>query len=166
MKHLTVLDAEIAARCEATCDAKPDWPCRAGCDDCCRSLAAVPVVSPPEWERLRDAVRALTPSERAEVARAFDERRARGEARPIVCPLLGERGLCRVYGARPLACRSYGFYADHEGVLGCGRIHTRADDAEVLWGNHEALLRSAASLGDARSLLAWAEEDLDLFTRQ
>jgi len=64
-----------------------------------------------------------------------------------------------VYEARPLACRSYGFYADHEGVLGCDRILARADDGAVVWGNHEALMRAAATLGERRSLLDWLESD-------
>ncbi len=155
MTRLPVLDAEIAARCDSSSAAKPDWPCRAGCADCCRSLAAVPEMTRPEWERLRAALDALDDGDRAEVERAFAARREQGKTRPIVCPLLDGGGLCRVYEARPLACRSYGFYADHEGVLGCERILALAGEPAVVWGNHEALLRSANELGPRRSLLDW-----------
>jgi uncharacterized protein len=115
----------------------------------------VPEITRAEWERLRDALDMLDESGRAEVERAFADRRAQGAARPIVCPLLDKRGLCRVYEARPIACRSYGFYADHEGVLGCDRILALAGEPDVVWGNHEALLRSAGALGERRSLLDW-----------
>lgn len=152
--RLPLLDDEIAARSLSTTTTHPDWPCGAGCADCCRSLAAVPEITHAEWERLATAIAALDADARAGVERAFDERR-RSSARPITCPLLDARGLCRVYEARPLACRSYGFYADHEGVLGCHRILARADDAGVVWGNHEALMRAQSALGERRSLLAW-----------
>lgn len=158
MTRLPLLDAEIAARCDATGAAQPDWPCRAGCADCCQSLAALPEITRAEWERLRGALAALDAAARASVERAVEDRRRAGAARPIACPLLDERGLCRIYDARPLACRSYGFYADHEGVLGCHRILARAEDAGVVWGNHEALLRSAGALGERRSLLDWLAE--------
>lgn len=153
--RLPVLDAEVASRCSEIVAAQRDWPCGAGCADCCRSLAAVPEITRAEWERLSAALATLAPQARAAVERAFDDLRRAGAQRPIVCPLLGPDDLCRVYDARPLACRSYGFYADHEGVLGCHRILARADDASVVWGNHEALMRLAETLGERRSLLAW-----------
>jgi uncharacterized protein len=153
--RLRVIRDEIAVRCASTEASQPDWPCKAGCDDCCRSLAAVPEISQAEWEALELALSSLGEDERAAVERAVEARRQAGSTRPIVCPLLGDKGLCRVYEARPLACRTYGFYADHEGVLGCHRILARAEDAEVVWGNHEALMRSAGAIAERRSLLDW-----------
>ena len=32
--------------------ARPDWPCKRGCDDCCRSLASPMRISRAEWERI------------------------------------------------------------------------------------------------------------------
>lgn len=157
-RRLRVITDEVASRVRATESASgAAWPCRAGCDACCRSLAAVPELSLSEWERLAPAVDALPADVRTSIARAVQDRRARGAERPIVCPLLdGERGLCRVYEARPTACRTYGFYADRDGVLGCDRILARAEaDDAIVWGNHDAVVRALDALGPVRSLLDW-----------
>jgi Fe-S-cluster containining protein len=129
----------VRERCDATAAAHPDWPCRKGCDDCCRSLAAVPRVSAPEWRDIAAALDAL-PAPIAEAARARIAASAAAE-RPIVCPLLDTAaGACLVYEARPIACRAYGFYAERDLVLGCYRIATlAADRPEIVWGNHPAL---------------------------
>lgn len=91
----------------------------------------------------------------------MEHRRALGTTRPIVCPLLDEAsGLCRVYDARPIACRTYGFYAERDGVLGCDDIRAISENApEIVWGNHHAVLQAASSLGETRNLLAWFETD-------
>jgi Fe-S-cluster containining protein len=133
----------------------PDWPCRKGCDDCCRSLASVPLVSRPEWQRIAAALEALPP-ETAESAR----RRIRASAsasRPVACPLLDTAtGACLVYDARPIACRSYGFYAERGSVLGCHRIESMAQQSPgVVWGNHSALEEDLHSLGTALPLYQW-----------
>ncbi|MBS2015227.1 MAG: YkgJ family cysteine cluster protein [Deltaproteobacteria bacterium] len=157
-RHLEILDADIARRCKATDTSTPGWPCHAGCSDCCRSLAAVPEMTEPEWERVAAAIARLDDATRAHVHQAIDDRRARGTARPIVCPLLDDAtGLCRIYDARPLACRTYGYYADREGVLGCHRIATLAEsDAPIVWGNHEGVASAQRALGPLRSLVEWA----------
>lgn len=158
-KRLELLTEDVAVRCGAITLAHDDWPCRAGCDDCCRSLASVPELTAIEWEMLSAALERLAESEQQSIAAAMTERRGRGATRPIACPLLDDaRGTCRVYDARPVACRTYGFYADRDGVLGCARIEARArfpEGADVVWGNHAAALARVADLGDARSLLDW-----------
>jgi len=158
-RRLVVITDEVAARTSLT--SAGDWPCHAGCDACCRSLASVPEMNAAEWARLAPAIAALASDARAAVDHAVAERRARGAERPIVCPLLDQAtGLCRVYDARPTACRTYGFYADRDGVLGCERIAARAEaDADVVWGNHDLVLRELAELGPARSLLDWLAEE-------
>ena len=160
-RRLQVLDREVAARCERTAQAFGPWPCAAGCDACCRSLAAVPELTASEWQRVREAILALTRSERAAVAHAIERRMALGNERPIACPLLDpDRGLCRVYEARPIACRTYGFYADRDGVLGCERIAAVAErESDVVWGHHDAVIGVVATLGEARSLLEWFADD-------
>ena len=40
--------------------------------------------------------------------------------RPAVCPMLDETAsACRVYEYRPVACRTYGFYVQHDLGLYC-----------------------------------------------
>ena len=160
-RPLAILDHAVAHRCAETLRTRPEWPCHAGCSDCCRSLADVPHLTEPEWSRVRDAIAALDDEARAHVEEALAERRALGDARPIVCPLLDTTaGLCRVYDARPLACRTHGFYADRDGVRGCHRILaiSETDDA-ITWGNHDAVERDRNRLGESRSLLEWIDEN-------
>ena len=135
----------------------PDWPCHKGCDDCCRSLASEPRVSEKEWQRIAQAIDAL-PIQVAEPARQRI-REAAGRARPVSCGLLDPAsGACLIYEARPIACRSYGFYAEREKVLGCSRIEAIAREApDVLWGNHAALDADLQELGEARELSVWLE---------
>lgn len=90
-----------------------------------------------EWQRLE--AMPVPP----EVATRIEEvlQQAKG---PYVCPWLDrETGRCRVYEARPLPCRTYGFYVERDRGLYCHKIQKRVDAgemAEVVWGNHEAVL--------------------------
>jgi Fe-S-cluster containining protein len=71
--------------------------CRPGCDLCCRHLSIFAV----EAQALRVALAALTEPE----ARFI---RQKGEdATPNACPLLHD-GLCLLYQARPIICRTHG----------------------------------------------------------
>lgn len=159
VRRLDILDQDIARRCAETTSVHAEWPCHAGCSDCCRSLAEVPVLTEAEWIRVRDAIAFLPDDARRQIDAAIALRRELGAARPVVCPLLDdEAGLCRVYDARPVACRTYGFYADRDGVLGCHRIAALADrDDTIVWGNHASIERAQDDLGERRSLLAWLE---------
>src|SRR5690348_1258614 len=95
-----------------------NWPCRKGCDECCRHLASAPRVSREEWRSIAAALDAL-PADAAEGARRRIANSG-GMAGPVVCPLLDTAsGTCLIYEARPVACRAYGFYAEREYVLGC-----------------------------------------------
>jgi len=143
---------DVLARTTAIIESKPDWPCRKGCDDCCRHLASQPLVSREEW-LLIDAAIATLPPDAADAAR----RRIRASDNSTVCPLLDTgAGACLIYDARPVACRSYGFYAERELVLGCHRILAISEETpDILWGNHLALDEQLRAFGEARPLAAW-----------
>lgn len=156
---LPVLDAQIEARCRSIQEAHPYWPCAEGCDHCCRSLPHLPEFSRDEWARLRDAIVALPDAIREEIY----SRTRESQSHPVVCPLLDrERGACRVYEARPIACRTYGFYADRDAGLHCDRVTRvvaeRGVEETVVWGNGEGVAREVRTLGEPVSLRAWMKE--------
>jgi uncharacterized protein len=71
-----------------------------------------------------------------------------------------ETGACLIYNARPVACRSYGFYVERQNVLGCYRVEAIAEQsAEVVWGNHVSLEEKLAVLGPAFALPVWLAAD-------
>ncbi len=80
-------------------------------------------------------------------------------SRPVVCPLLDHTtGACPVYAQRPVACRSYGFYVQRDLGLYCADIEARVAAgalADVVWGNHDAVDRQLAGLGESRALTEW-----------
>jgi len=147
MSALVVLDAAVAARCAATTAAIPDWPCRAGCADCCRSLAQLPSLTEEEWARLEAAVPA---GQRLAIEQRVHEQLGRSQG-PYTCPWLGpDDDRCLVYEARPVACRTYGFYVERDKGLYCTRIENRAvtgELAEVIWGNQVALDEQLDAIG-------------------
>lgn len=155
---LARLHLEIDARVQNIRENHPDWLCGKGCDQCCRWLAAVPQLTITEWELLRDGLAALAPAELQEIGRKVAAL-AVSAARPVVCPLLDQStGACPVYAQRPVACRSYGFYAQRELGLYCHDIESQVDEgrlADVVWGNHDAIDQRLASLGESRSLTEW-----------
>ena len=73
--------------------------CRPGCADCCRHLALFPV----EACAIALAVRGLPPATRTEL-----RQRAATATPDGPCPLL-DNGLCLLYGAPPLICRTHGY---------------------------------------------------------
>ena len=72
--------------------------CTAGCDRCCRHLSLFPV----EAFALAEAVRRLAP-DRVELLRNL----AAAASPDSACPLLQD-GLCLLYDARPIICRTHG----------------------------------------------------------
>src|SRR3569833_371634 len=113
---LRVIQDQVHSRAEAITSTRKDWPCRKGCDDCCRHLASLPVISRAEWDAIDAALHALPPETTASVRHRI--RTSKLQSRPVVCPLLDTRaGACLVYQARPVACRPYGFYRERENVL-------------------------------------------------
>jgi len=154
---LYAIQTTVEQREQAMLQATPAWPCRKGCDDCCRSLASEPAVTAEEWTRIRAAIDSL-PSAGTLKSRILER------AQPRVCALLDEAsGACLIYESRPIACRTYGFYAERGKVLGCSRIEDLASESpDILWGNHPALeARVKAELGPARPFSIWLRNDED-----
>ncbi len=87
---------------------------------------------------------------------------AHQQSRPVTCPLLDQTtNACLVYTHRPVACRTYGFYVQRELGLYCHDIESLVADgalADVLWGNHDAIDRRLADLGQARALTEWFDD--------
>ena len=138
-----------------------DWQCAKGCDNCCRQLAGLPHLTGPEWALLRQGLAALPGARLAEIEREVAAL-AGAPAGPLVCPMLEQAsGACPVYLQRPVACRRYGFYVQRDKGLYCGDIEARLAGgglAEVVWGNHDAIDRRLAAMGEARSLAEWFGE--------
>jgi Fe-S-cluster containining protein len=156
-RSLDIVYDEIGARAGALVTARGDWPCRRGCADCCRSLAAVPMATRPEWERMWTGYLAL-PAETRGLIRARVQTLAAQTSGPYVCPMLDDAaGACLVYQHRPAACRSYGFYAARDGGRWCHRIEAIAtSERDLIFGNHEAIERDLQDLGGAPlELPAW-----------
>ena len=157
MYTLSRLCADIDERVDAVRSGRPDWPCAKGCDSCCRHLAEEPRLTAAEWALLRDALAALPAQRLAEIRLAMLALAA--GPRPLVCPLLDPAsGACPVYAARPVACRTYGFYVQRELGLYCHDIESRVADgalADVVWGNHDAIDRRLAALGEVHSVSEW-----------
>lgn len=165
MRTLAVIYERIEARAREVAAAREDWPCRRGCDECCRRLAAPPEATRAEWERVwaaylrldertraavRERVEALKQSERTAASSGATDAR-------YVCPLLDPaEGACLVYADRPAACRMYGFFVARDGGRYCGRIETFAPRLDVVWGNHEGVEHDLRRLsGPPVSILDW-----------
>ncbi|MEM9488845.1 MAG: YkgJ family cysteine cluster protein [Myxococcota bacterium] len=151
----------IARRVKVIADERAPWPCRRGCDQCCRRLAELPELTRAEWrrlwrglERLDDAV---IQQVRARLARVGEERSPEGYH---TCPFLDrEHGACLVYEDRPAACRMYGFYVSRGDGRWCQIIEGEYGQSEIMWGNHDAVERDLnARFGPPISLLDWLAE--------
>lgn len=158
---LARLDADVETRAQAIRTATGDWRCQRGCAACCRSLADMPRLTPPEWARLRAALSALPPERLQEIEQRIVALGA-APAKPVVCPMLDrDSDACLVYAARPIACRTYGFYVRRGEGMYCTDIATDVANGalgEVVWGNHAAVERRLAMLGTERTLDAWHAE--------
>ena len=158
MRELYQIQSEVHGRTESISSVHGAWPCRKGCDDCCRNLAAAPRMTREEWAEITRALEAMPVELRVSIRRRIRESAHR--LRPVVCPLLDlNSGACLVYEARPIACRAYGFYAEREKILGCSRIEAAAQSPEIVWGNHAALEDRLSVLGETVELEALAELD-------
>ena len=152
------IHADIDARVGSIRDARPDWLCGKGCDNCCRRLADVPLLTRAEWDLLREGLAGLAASQLDELAGKISVL-TDAVGRPLVCPMLDETsGACPVYAHRPVACRSYGFYVDGGLGLYCHDIEALVVDGkmdDVVWGNHEVIERRLAALEPSRPLTEW-----------
>lgn len=158
MTKLAQLHVDIDVRVQTILEDRSDWLCTKGCDSCCRQLAEVPQLTLAEWDLLREGLKGLTTERLQEISKNMA---ALTQSRPITCPMLDlAAGTCPVYAQRPVACRTYGFYAQRDKGLYCHDIETRVDDgtwADVVWGNHDAIDQQLAELGESRTLTDWFE---------
>ena len=155
---LDVLYRRVDERVSAIVASRGGWPCRKGCDHCCRHLAAPLPITRLEWTYLQEGFQALPPETQADI-------RARIHAmadtqRPFTCPFLSlESGGCREYAHRPLACRTYGFYLSRGEGNWCQLIQgllEQQGDGDIVWGNQEALEETVRRLsGPTRPLPEW-----------
>ncbi len=158
MTPLAILHADIEMRVQSILANRADWQCKMGCDSCCRSLAELPRLTLAEWEQLRTALAELPPERLGAIRDGVLQLKP---SRPVTCPLLDlASGTCPVYAQRPVACRTYGFYAQRGLGLYCGDIEAKVADGElidVVWGNHDAIDRRLAEFGEVRTLAEWFE---------
>ncbi|WP_129126425.1 YkgJ family cysteine cluster protein [Geomonas oryzae] len=99
LENYRVLVARVDELCDRTFTALgAHIACRAGCDACCRHLSIFAV----EAAALREALRELPPEKAALI---HSKAALSDENSP--CPLLHE-GLCLLYHARPIICRTHG----------------------------------------------------------
>jgi len=145
---LVIYDA-VERRARATSETHAWWPCRRGCDTCCRRLADVPQLVRAEWALLEEGLAALAPDVRAEVAARIERLADEPPRGPITCPMLDEEeGACLVYAHRPGACRTYGFYVERELGLHCALVTDAVAEHEQVT---EVVLRAVAALGGSIS---------------
>ena len=152
----------VQGRAEATRQAYPSWPCRLGCDDCCRSLAKLPELNPLEWREVERGVAELPAPVREAVEQRITAAAGRADTGPYVCPFLDPAaGACLIYAHRPVACRTYGYYVDSRGVgLYCDEIRQREEGGEfaaAVWGNQDAVEARLDALGPRVSFAVWAQ---------
>jgi len=135
----------------------PGWSCQKGCDECCRRLAELPLITRAEWLRLKEGLIQLPEGEVLQIRNEVKD--LSRESGPLICPLLEPmEGACRVYPYRPLACRSYGYFIQKGVGLHCKQIEAEVDQGvldQVVWGNQDALERDMRQEGAPRSLNDW-----------
>ncbi|MFA6972627.1 MAG: YkgJ family cysteine cluster protein [Gallionella sp.] len=160
MTTLAQLHVDIDVRVQTILEDRADWLCGKGCDSCCRRLADVPQLTLAEWDLLREGLTDLPPGRLQEI-RSNMAALTSDRSRPVVCPLLDlATGTCPVYTRRPVACRTYGFYVQRDLGLYCHDIESSVADgalADVVWGNHDAIDRRLAGMGESRALTDWFE---------
>ena len=144
--RLKILDSEISSRCKVVHQQKADWPCRAGCAQCCKTLKEPMQVTEPEWRRLQSAIDKLESTDYENVMQGLDIWSKVEAGVEHICPMLGSDDRCLVYDARPIACRTYGYYVASDGQgRWCSIIEARDDLHEVIWG-YERSLRTENNL--------------------
>jgi Fe-S-cluster containining protein len=156
LAQLHLLQAEIDRRAGSVAGSFDGaWPCRKGCGSCCTRLAAIPVLTRPEWEQLQAGLSAMP----AEARRQIEARIQGLSDAPVVCPLFDpESRSCLVYESRPIACRTYGFFVERDKGLYCGDILAMVESGNaraVVWGNAAGVEEQLDRLGARRDLKTW-----------
>lgn len=110
----------------------------------------------PEWQHVQSAIGKLSEEQQHEIQSRLAALR-QDTTRPITCPFLHE-GACSIYEARPIACRTYGFYVERDKGLYCGIIE-QLDTTDVVWGNAVSVDEAMTAFGPTRTLLEWTTLD-------
>lgn len=146
-QQLHLLDQQIEQRVQAIRASRDWWPCQRGCDHCCRQLARPPELTNAEWRRVDEAVAAFPKPIQVEInykikALLTQITQNRMESH-VVCPFLDEQQKsCHIYYARPIACRTYGFFVARDGDDYCQIIEKDVAlrrDINIIWGNGDAI---------------------------
>lgn len=158
-RPLQLLFDEVAARCATLTEAHPAWPCAQGCGACCRSLARVPELTRAEWQRIEEALDALPDAQLSACLTQANALQHTDEDQRCQCPFFDPNGdTCRIYEARPLACRTYGFYTGRRHDAWCELVaaHLTEVRERLVLGNLDASESTLAREGgERRGLLAW-----------
>lgn len=156
---LSALDQRIENRARAIIEEHAWWPCRSGCDACCRSLGEMPYATRAEWDRLGRGLRELTEGVRQEIASRVAALAASPRSQPLTCPFLDRvHGSCLVYQHRLLACRAYGFCVSRGDGRWCEALQSAlaTHPEPVMFGNFDAIMDQAhAQGGGTITLLDW-----------
>ncbi len=148
---LEALYAQAEARAAAVAASRAAWPCRRGCDHCCRHLADALPLTEPEWRYLWEGFQKLPAAQQAEVRARVAQLSPEHAARPYTCPLLDpSTGSCTVYAHRPLVCRTYGFSVSRGSGNWCHLIAELLEhegEEGLVWANHDVLERGVHGLG-------------------
>lgn len=160
MNTLIQLHADIDARIN-TIRTHHDWQCKMGCDSCCHRLASIPSLTRMEWKWLCIGLTNLSPDILHDITQAMTELSTSSKSL-ITCPMLDKsQGLCRVYEYRPIACRTYGYYVEHDKGLYCQEILEQVEKGllqTVIWGNQKGIDRQLKALGERKDLTQWFAE--------
>ena len=166
--RLLAIYDDVERRARATSETHAWWPCRRGCDTCCRRLADIPQLVRAEWDLLEEGLAALAPEVRSAIVARITALENGERPRHVTCPMLDEQeGACLVYAHRPGACRTYGFYMERELGLHCALVTEAVAEHEarhhgsepVVWGNQSGVDYALARLAEADAaplpLTAW-----------
>jgi uncharacterized protein len=153
-EDLRQLGDRIEARVQAIRAEHDWWPCRRGCDHCCRNLARPLELTIAEWSRVDEAVAALPATISSEIQiniRALLNQIEGALTTSMICPYLNQQdGCCYIYAARPIACRTYGFFVARDHDQYCTLIETEVasrGDRSITWGNAEVVRHDLNQIG-------------------
>jgi Fe-S-cluster containining protein len=157
MNKLIELHTDIDIRVNAIRENNTDWQCKMGCDGCCHKLASIPQLTRVEWELLCEGLANLPTEIQQEINQTIAALLT--QSTPFVCPMLDKsKGTCRVYAYRPVACRTYGYYVQHDKGLYCNDILERVTSGtlnDVVWGNQNVVERQLNRFRDTKDLTEW-----------
>ena len=163
--QLIKLYDEIELRAYSATMERPIWPCRRGCDACCRRLARPPEVTAVEWQLMAQGLQALPVDTQAAIGQKIA---ALANWKPdatdfVVCPFLDEsEGACLIYAQRPAACRMYGFYVSRQSNMWCQQIEELYEAGAlegITLGNYSAMQRQLGqAFGDVESIVIWFQQ--------